>query len=250
MGQLKDGALYAFKGIQYFLNHRELWKYSVIPVVLLIIIYALLLVAGFFIAGSLNEIIQEWCRSVFPAWLQCFYKIGALLICLSTLLLILLLIGITAGSTYEIVGGPFLDVMVEKFETNHLALPPVKKSLSFTIFFACAMGIYGVKTMLLTLLVVVLTLFFPYITLLLGLYILGYRFGTSYLAIAGFSRGMTLKETKNWVKSHPSLTRGYGMIIYVLLCFIPILAPVILPGIILGGTLLLHDYKTERNNIK
>jgi uncharacterized protein involved in cysteine biosynthesis len=59
---------------------------------------------------------------------------------------------------------------------------------------------------------------------------------------------MTLKETKNWVKSHPALTRGYGMIIYVLLCFIPILAPVILPGIILGGTLLLHDYKTERNN--
>ena len=250
MGQLKEGALYAFKGIQYFLNHRDLWKYSVIPVVLLLIIYALLLTAGFFFAGSLNEIVQEWCRSTFPSWLQWLYNIGTVLIYLSTLLLVLLLIGITASATYEIVGGPFLDVMLEKFETHQLHLPPVKKSLSLTAIFAFTMGISGVKTMMLTLIMVVLTLFFPYITPLLGLYVLGYRFGISYLAIAGFSRGMSFKETKNWVKGHPTLTRGYGMIIYVLLCFIPLLAPVILPGIILGGSLLLHDYKTERNNIK
>ena len=250
MQQIKDGAVYAFKGIQYFLNHRELWKYSVIPVVLLIIIYALLLVAGFLIAGSLNEIVQEWCRTTFPSWLQWLYKIGALLICLSTLLLVLLLIGISAGAAYEIVGGPFLDIMLDKFETDHLNLPPVKKSFSFTVSFSLAMGGYGIKTMLLTLLVVLLTLFFPYITLILALPILGYRFGMSYLAIAGFSRGMTFKDTKKWVKSHSSFVRGYGMIIYLLLCFIPILAPVILPGIILGGSLLMHDYNTERNNVK
>ena len=250
MHQIKEGAVYAFKGIQYFLNHRELWKYSVIPVLLLIVIYALLLTAGFFFAGSLADIVQEWCRTTFPSWLQWLYNIGAFLIYLSTLLLVLLLIGITAGSTYEIVGGPFLDIMLEKFETHHLGLPPVKKSVSFTTFFACTMGIYSIKTMLLTLLVVLLTLFFPYITLILALPILGYRFGMSYLAIAGFSRGMTFKETGNWVMSHSSLARGYGMIIYVLLCFIPILAPVILPGIILGGSFLLHDYKNERNNIK
>jgi uncharacterized protein involved in cysteine biosynthesis len=250
MQQIKDGMAYTFKGMQYFLNHRELWKYSVIPVLLLIGIYALLLTAGFYLAGNLADMVQEWCRTTFPSWLQWLTNIGSFLIYLSTLLLGILLIGITAGAAYETVGGPFLDVMLEKFETDHLQLLPVKKSFSFTVSFALSIGIYGIKNMLLTLLMVLLTLFFPYITLLLGLYVLGYRFGIAYLAIAGFSRGMTFKETKIWAKNHPSIIRGYGMMIYVLLCFIPILAPVILPGIILGGSLLLHDYNTERNNVK
>ena len=99
MQQIKDGAAYAFKGIQYFLNHRELWKYSVFPVLLLIVIYALLLTAGFFFAGSLADIVQEWCRTAFPSWLQWLYNIGAFLIYLSTLLLVLLLMARLSRST-------------------------------------------------------------------------------------------------------------------------------------------------------
>lgn len=99
---------------------------------------------------------------------------------------------------------------------------------------------------MLTILIWLITLFFPYITLPLSMLILGKRFGISYLAIAGYCRGMTLRETKTLASQKPSLIQGYGMIIFLLLMFVPVLAPIILPGIIIGGTFIFHDLQKRK----
>lgn len=245
---IKKGFSYVNRGIQLFLSHRELWKYSIVPVLLLLLVYILMFTLGFFVAGELTDMVREWCRATLPSWLQWLYNLGSALIYISIMLLSLLIVVITASSAYEIAGGPFLDAMVEKFEYTHLGLQPVRKSFSFDISFALSMAGHGLNTLLLTLLTVILTLFFPYITLILSIIILGYRFGTAYLAIAGYCRGMSLRDTKRWAEQHRHQVRGYGMMIFILLFFVPYLAPVILPGFILGGSLLLYENNTERNN--
>lgn len=245
---IKDGFSYAIRGIRLFMSHRELWKYSIIPVLLLLLVYILMFALGFFIAGELADAVREWCRESLPSWLQWLYNLGSTLIYLSIMLLSLLIVVVTASSAYEIAGGPFLDAMVEKFECTHLGLQPVKKTFAFNISFALSMTGHGLNTLLLTLFTVILTLFFPYITLLLSIIILGYRFGIAYLAIAGYCRGMSLRATKRWAEQHSPQVRGYGMMIFVLLFFVPYFAPVILPGFILGGSLLLHEHNTERRD--
>ena len=241
----KNGAAFTITGIQFFLQNRTLWKYSIIPFLLICVIYGLLITGGMYFASDLTASLQEWCKATLPSWLQWLYNLSAFLIYLSVLLLTGIIVMITGSTTYEIIGGPFLDAMLEKFQTIQYGLPPVKKRIWFDLTFAINMAMHGLGTLLLTLLIWLLTLFFPYITLPLSVLLLGFRVGTSSLAIAGYSRGLTLPETQKIAAQNFHLVRGYGMFVFILMFFVPLLVPILLPGILLGGALLLHECQNQ-----
>jgi hypothetical protein len=87
----------------------------------------------------------------------------------------------------------------------------------------------------------IVNLFLPLIGEIIGVIIISYRFGVSYLAMCGFHYRKTMLQTRALAYKNFMFTLGYGASIYLVFLF-PLAVVFTLPGLILGGVKLYNRF--------
>ena len=141
---------------------------------------------------------------------------------------------VSIGSLYELFGGLFFDALIQKFSSNSY---PDKLGGSDWKFNSKAIVdsiVYSINTLLIILAVLILNLFLPILGQIIGVIIVSYRFGVSYLAMCGFHYHRNMLQTRELAYKNFMFTLGYGASIYLVFLF-PLAVVFLLPGLIVGG---------------
>lgn len=230
MNQFFHGAACVFEGISIFYRDKSLWKFTFFPWLFLLATYtgvaALILHFSRGLSRFLVSQISSW-----PEFVRTLLE-GSLT--LLAVLLAILIIFTTLSTLFEIFGSLFFDRLLEAFEKKHFqtSFPelPLKTQFRFTLEGAW----FGLKTTLLFF-ILLMTSFIPVAGPILLVIIMGIRMGYALLFAPGFLRAKSIAETRQLLNKRE--VAGFGITAY-LLQLVPLLLPVILPGMILGAAIL------------
>ena len=233
MSDFFKGAFCVFRGIACFYKDRSLWKYALKAWGIILIVYIAVLRLIFYLAGVLAN---YWNARLadYPVFLQ---KLLSGSLTFAALLFSVLLILTTVSTFFEATGAFFFDALTEDFEKKnyHTVFKkiPFKTQLSF-VFQAAA---YGFNTFILLLLLLIGGLFLPLAGQVLLVILMGVRMGYSLVFSPGFLRGQSTEETIAFFRSKRLALAGFGICVY-LLFLLPFSLPFLLPGAVLGGSIL------------
>ena len=234
------GISFVLKGISCFYNDKSLWKYVAFVWGLLLLFYG----ACFFLTLQLSHALSERLSTQMeqlPAFLKMFLQ-GSMTV---FLLLITGVAAVTLLSTFfEIFGALFFDRLIERFEEKYYQTQfpsvPLKKQLRFTFEGAW----YGIKTTLIFAILLIAGIFLPLILPVLLALVIGCRMANALLFAPGFLRGNGVRETQKLLKGRFSEVAGFGTMVYCLQ-LLPLLFPLLLPGMILGASMLYNGSEPE-----
>lgn len=239
MQDFLKGTSLVFQGILFFYRTPSLWKYSAVPLFLVLIFYVLIFYLSFRFA-------LPWILDFLPdpanhtLWLRWLIYPLRWLTAISCGTALLLVSYQTLSTLYEITGSLFFDAMIveiEKTRYSHTAVP-----LSFRQNLAGALQSvgYSIGTLLITIILLPLGLLIPVIGVVLMTLVLGWRQGQTYIFSSGFNRGYSLPEIRRIAEKRKMLLLGFGTTIY-LLYLIPVAAIPLIPGYIVSGVLLFNE---------
>ena len=243
MQKIRDffgGAGYAFEGIKIFYQLPVLWKYSAIPLVLILLTYLALLTGGWYLVKYLAEFFAEK-SSALPGFLQWLGAAASGAAAIAVIALFSVIAAVSLGTLYELFGGLFFDALIERFSSRYSPDKLQKSSWQFNIQAITDSIVYSINTLLIITAVLIANLFLPVIGQIVGIIIVSYRFGVSYLAMCGFHYRKTMLQTRELAHKNFMLTLGYGASIYLVFLF-PLAVIFTLPGLILGGVKLYNRF--------
>ena len=228
-----------FCGAEIFCRNRNLWKYALIPFLIMLVLYlAFIFLAVPWGRDHCVAAVESWCVD-FPGWLQwlaALLKITTL--CFVYLLAAALLI-LLAGPVYELIGGPFFDRMIAVYHNNESGTAIRQTPVRLNLIFLWETLIYGAGTVISLIIGTVLFFALPVIGPLLAVVLISYRLGVNYLAFSGLQHGKTLKMTRQIAGKYWPATLGYGIVVFLIFT-IPFAGVFMLPGIITGGAVLFN----------
>lgn len=231
-----DGGGYVMKGIKTFFHDRGLLKYAVLPLMIVLALYAGACCLSWKVGFYLYEVCRKWCAAL-PDLLQ--VMLGGILLFLTLLALLILMLS-TISIVYELLGGYFFDSMICIFEKKNYDFVPPPHSVGFEIQFVLKSLYWESGTMLRLLGLLILGIFFPILGQILLVLIVGHRMGISYLSSTASSHHLDILKMKKLTDNRKSLILGFGTTCYLIL-LIPFSALVVLPGICIGANLLFHQ---------
>ncbi len=240
--ELFQGAALTFEGIKLFYLDKSLWKYAVAPLLPVLVVYLFLGYAAVWAVRVFSAYMSDLCAEL-PKVLQLLATAASGASCLIVFLIFLLIVIICTSTLYELFGGLFFDALLERFAGNLCPEKLQKSSWHFNVQAIVDSIFYSSGTLLLIIGCFILSMILPVIGHIIGIVIISYRFGVSYLAMTGFHCAGTLRQTRQMARSRYMLVMGYGASIYLIYLF-PLAVLFMLPGIILGGVLV---YKSITN---
>ncbi|GEM_PF-1909209 len=234
--QIKKGMKYPLRGIRLFYSDRSLWRYCLIPFGIILLVYIPLTWGSIQFSAWVSARIAE---SV-PSFPDSFARLIECLIFISGVLLLITLLAFSVTTLYEIFGGLFFDKLIEEVERKYDLKTSASVSANRNLVMIWDGLVFGVKMFFLTVFLSLAGLLLPLIGEVVIFFILSWYFGISYITLTGYSHGMRWKQQRLMAKKHKMLILGYGLCAY-LFSMIPFLFLFIMPGIIIGGTLLFNQ---------
>lgn len=239
------GVSAVFQGIADFYRDRSLWKYSLFPLGCVALFYILLAGAGLFAARTAVEILYscdfpdfwQWSKVPLAGFIYIFFAGAILLITL-----------FATGTFYELFGGVFFDKLIEHCIQSDGKNILCANSRIFELRALLDSMLYSLNTLLWMVLLFLPSVLLPVIGPLLTILLISYRLGTGYLAIAALRFGRSFARTRAAAKRNCSSVLGYGLTIYILFS-LPFGVIIFLPGIMLGGVLLLQNLPELREDL-
>lgn len=230
------GFALSFHGIKQFYSMPQLWKYTLLPLLLLIFTYAVLWYIGSCAVESFAGYVEEKC-SALPDFLQWLATAAHGVAILLAIMLMMLIAAVSAGTLYEFFGGFFFDALIHRFagEVGMKNLPAT--GWRFILRGVWDTVIYSINTLLIIGAFLILNIFLPFIGQLLMVLIVSYRFAVVYLAMSGFHFKRSMFQTRQAAGKSRMLVLGFGVSIYLMFLFPPAVL-LLLPGIILGSVLV------------
>ena len=232
------GIRYCGNGIAEFCRHTVLWKYAIIPLAAMLLIYWLLFYFTFtlFLPQSMEAIAEFFTGH----WYEFIYNVLKYLIYISTTLLLISLAGFFAGNLFEILGAVFFSRMVRCYETEILgkAITPPGFAGDIANMFSCIL--FSVGTLFLYLIFFIAGLFIPVIPHILAVFFIGKRYAVIYTSEAHFNSGGKLCSIDNAFQNRSGSLYGFGAMIF-LIFLIPFLPVFLIPGLVIGGTAMYHQ---------
>lgn len=222
-------------GVRFFYGNRDLWKYALLPWLLVLIFYILIFTGWMFVVNTLNQALQKSLESL-PGWINWISYGVSTAGYLAGVAIAGILLMVLSSTVYELFGELFFDALIEKIfcKDSGVELPPLSWKANLRIVWDSLVYSMG------TLMWMIAGLFISLIPLIgpaLSFAILAYRFGIIYLSITAFRCGLTMNQTRARIGREWPAVLGYGSAIN--LCFmIPGAVFVLLPGIVAGGVLL------------
>ena len=239
MQDFLKGVSLVFQGIALFYRTPSLWKFSAVPLCLVLIFYVLIFYLSFRFA-------VPWILDFLPApanhsvWLRWLIYPLRWLTAVSCGAALLLVSYQTLSTLYEITGSLFFDAMVVEIEKTRYSHNAVPLSFRQNLTGALQSVGYSVGTLLITIVLLPLGLLIPVIGVILMALVLGWRQGQTYIFSSGFNRGYSLPEIRRIAEKRKMLLLGFGTTIY-LLYLIPVAAIPLIPGYIVSGVLLFNE---------
>ena len=228
------GAGYVFRGCCSFYSDRSAWKYSLWPLVLLLVFYVLFYAGVYVFTGFLVDRAMGICRRLpeYLAWLEGCIRWGIWLG--STAVCFFLLAG-TAIMVYELLGSLFFDGLTDHYERKTFHTEPAVIGWKENVRFMFSAVCFAVRTLVILMVLQVFNLFFPVIGPVLNVLIMGYFFGISGMMGSASRNGIRLKDLRCLARKRKAAVTGFGATAYVLLLF-PLITIFLLPGLVIGGS--------------
>lgn len=241
---LYDGAIASIDGIRVFYAQRSLWKYAILPMMLMLILYVgvFWLMIACVMPWVEYKLTSFYTLPEFLSWLQIVIKF---LIGTTFVIGVIIVFLMTLTTVYEIFGGLFFDSLIEKFEQKNFTQPPAVVSWGKTLWGNLDSIVYGINTVIIFVIVFFLSLFLPFFGQVILLIVMGYRCGVSYLFMSSIIHGERRKKIMKDFHSKRMVLLGFGLVTYGLF-LIPFGAIIFLPGIIIGANIL---YNKTCNNL-
>ena len=214
MKDIFNGISYVFKGIHAYYSDRTLWKYGFLPLLCLVCFY-------------------------FVIFFLCFYFLEGLVFWLVFLSLVLIFVPLTLSLLYELAGGVFFDLLIEKYAEKNSLLPPPQIKGRFLHFVADTVR-FNIKSILLMCILIPASLVLPLAGQILVFLYLGNRNGKVWLLPALYFYGKTYDSSGEILKEKRLLVTSFGTTLTFLLS-IPFAALFLLPSLALGGLLLVEE---------
>lgn len=233
------GVSYLLNGISFFYKTPSLWKYSLFPFLLTLVLYGLILFVTirYGIPFVLDFLPDPDAHAQWLRWLIHPLRWLAVISCYVGLMLFSIM---TLSSVYELLGALFFDGMVVKVEQEKYRREISPLSFQQNLFCALQSGFFSIVTMLISLLLFFSSLFLPGIGLILMALFIGYRIALTYLFSSGFNRGLGVREITQRAGKRKRLILGFGTTAYLLL-LIPFAAIFLIPGFVVSGVLLYNE---------
>lgn len=237
MNDFEQGVVWAFRGIGEFFRHPRLWRFVVIPLVLVLAIYCWL----FYMALAVwLPPLQTAVRNFFTgSWFEFLYRWTEFLITASFYLSLVLVTAFTAGNLYEVLGGFCFSRMVRDYETKVLHCEIEKLSLARDLANMTACGVFSTVTLILYFALFLAGFFLPVAAPLATIPFIGYRYAVIYTSEAVFNDGHKLNEVPILYRGRNGLLYGFGSATF-LMFLVPLLPIFLIPGLVIGGTLMYH----------
>ena len=235
------GLHYAHQGVNDFYRHRFLWKYTFVPLAILLILHIAIWSSAFI---YLMPYLAESAAEYLPAWLLSLFSVSTLALILASFSAFMLL-AILSNCVYELVGSFFFPAMVRVYEERVLNITLPQLSLRSTLRNCLASCALSCMIIALLLLLSWLALLIPVIGMLFFLLIMGYQYSILFMSEACFSQDCRLSDMKYLFSGKTGVMHGFGMFVFFMEQ-IPFISPLLYPGFLLGGTRMFNE---EQDNI-
>lgn len=240
------GAGQPLLGIAAFYQQTSLWKYSLVPLAIVLGLYALIFWSGTCLNAYLAELIRQWVQQ-WPDSLHFFAWIFRQAAAFALFALLITFMALAIGPLYEIFGGVFFDRLIEKFTRRQFQNQLAQTSLKFDLLALKDSIIYNLITFFWMIAAFFALGALPVIGPVIAAFIIGYRLGVSYLALVGFRHRMSMPQLRWLARRHAAAVTGFGIMIYLLFS-IPLTGIIFMPGIITGSVLLF--YRLQLNDLR
>jgi len=233
-----DGVSAFFSASAVFFRDRSLWKYALLPMLLMAAVYISGVMLVLYLSARLAARLETWIAAL-PRWISWIAGFAAGGLVVIAFLLAVVVAVFTVSAVYGIVGSPFFDRLIlqyeEKYHGEKLSEPGLKK----TLIFMRDTAVYSLSTLLGMLFWMAAGLFVPAAGPLLLFVFLSVRLGAAFVMPSGFLRDMGLRQQKRLLSNHTMRLLGFGSVAY-LVQLIPAAPVLLFPGLVLGGSELLH----------
>ena len=213
-----SGVYALLRGVVLFWKHPRWWGWALLPTVAILVL-----------AGMVWKGVVLLFQNVFE-WPMVTTLIGAYVLTVGIFYLLFPML-------YEALGGLFFDgltVRVYRDVFQKEVLPP---SFRESICYSLHSLKYSCCTVLLAMVLFVIWMI-PWVGVVLGSILFGYRFGVSYLFSGGLMRGETVKETLAWARTHRKAVAGFGISAYLVLSCFPFIGLFFVPSFVVAAVLL------------
>lgn len=240
MSDFEQGAALVFRGIGEFYRHPRLWRFVVVPLVLVLAIYGWLYHA---MLTSWIPRMLEATRDFFTGgWFEFLYPWAKFLIRVGCHLGLALLTAFFAANIFEALGGCCFSRMVRDYEIRILHREVAELPISRQLRNLIERGMFSTATIILYLMLFVAGFFIPLVMPLVMVVLVGYRYAVIYVSDAVYDSGHRLSEVSTLFVGRSGLLYGFGSVAF-LIFLIPLLPIFLIPGLAIGGTLMYHTRK-------
>ena len=235
------GLYYALQGVKDFYRNKFLWKYTIVPLSILLILHIAVWTGAFiWLAPYLEENITQ----SLPRWLLDLIPLNTAVTVLTCFCAVVIL-AVLSNCIYETVGAFFFPAMVRAYEERVLNITLPQLSLRSTMRNCLASCGLSCIIIMLLMLLSWMALLIPVIGMLFFLLIMGYQYSILFMSEACFSQDCRLSDMKYHFSTKTGVLHGFGMFAFFMVQ-IPFVSPLLYPGFLLGGTRMFNE---EQDNI-
>ena len=218
-----SGVYALLRGVVLFWKHPRWWGWALLPTVAIL-----------FLAGMVWKGFALLFQNVFE-WPAVATIIGAYVLTVGIFYLLFPVL-------YEALGGLFFDGLTVRVFRDVFQKEVVPPSFRESIRYSLHALKYSCCTILLAMMLFVIWMI-PWVGVVLGSILFGYRFGVSYLFSGGLMRGETVKETLAWARTHRKAVAGFGISAYLMLSCFPFIGLFFVPSFVVAAVLLREGTK-------
>ena len=232
-----------FEGIKVLKQEHKYWKYAKVSMMLNIIFYIIIFFLLFrYLLPMLDSFFPATANSYLSAIFSIFKWFLNFIIIVTTLFLSALLF----NTVFFAITSPYLDGLSSLVEKDIYGFIPTQgKGIKHTVhsyYMSVWNGIWlNFLTIFWVIILFPLNFIIPVFGFLPGTLTGSYFLGMSFLIYSAEHRRLTRQEFKEKINGKRMYILGFGFIAYIIL-LIPFAAAILIPGGVLGATMLYNEY--------
>ena len=243
LSRFLQGSYIPLKAMIFFTQNKAFWRYISIPVIINFFIYIVFFIFFWNYLLPLSDIFKITSEpGTWYAWALDGYN---WLVGFTTVLTMLAISSFSFIYVLLIIEAPFLALLSERIEKelygNEFDTAGWKNMARSLILGLKNSAILGAITLFWTAIFFVGNFILPGISTILGILVIGYYYGISFLVYSAELRMLPYAELRKLVRGNRMEVLGLGTICYLII-LIPFIAVVFLPIAVVSGTMLYNEY--------
>lgn len=234
-----NGLSFVGKAFFFFYTRPSYWKFALIPCSILVCIYGVFFYFIFydFLPHFLSFLPQVEEFTIYIRWLLvALYWVCYVGLSLAFILVFTLLV----NAFFDLIGAPFFDRMISKFESDRYGVQPVTFSwLGYFKLMICIIA-YVTINLILVIPCFFISIIFPVLGTFFCAFLMGKRLATSIAFSVASNQKFSCLELCRKINQKPTLFRALGTLTYMVY-LIPFLPVFFAPCFALATSMMLNE---------